>query len=296
MGNQRKAYVCAGSAVFLWSTVATAFKIALQYLTVPQLLFFSSLASAAALAAIAVVQGSIGQLFSGTARQYLRSFLLGLLNPVAYYLVLFAAYQRLPAQEAQALNYTWALTIVLLSVPLMHQRPRVRDILAGLICYAGVLIIGTRGEPLSLKFADATGVALALGSTVLWALYWIYNTKDDRDPIIGLLLGFISSLPASAAICFATTGFELPGWEGIAGAAYVGLFEMGFAYFLWLSALKYSVSTARIANLIFLSPFLSLVLIHYVVGEEILASTLSGLALIIAGLGVQKSRHRAHTG
>ncbi len=290
MGNQRKAYACAGSAVFLWSTVATVFKIALQYLTVPQLLFFSSLASAAALAAIAIVQGTIGQLFSGTARQYLRSFLLGLLNPIAYYLVLFAAYQRLPAQEAQALNYTWALTIVLLSVPLLRQRPRLRDIFAGLICYTGVLIIGTRGEPLGLKFADALGVALALGSTVLWALYWIYNAKDDRDPIICLLLGFISSLPASAAICLATTGFELVGWEGIAGAAYVGLFEMGFAYFLWLSALKHSASTARVANLIFLSPFLSLFLIHYIVGEQILMSTLAGLALIIGGLGVQKSK------
>ena len=295
MVHQYKAYVCAGSAVLLWSTVATAFKLALQYLTVEQLLFFSSLASTATLAAIAAVQGTIGQLFSGTARQYVRSFLLGLLNPVAYYLLLFAAYRRLPAQEAQALNYTWALMIVLLSVPLLRQRPRSRDILAGVICYAGVLVIGTRGDPLGLKFADGAGVALALGSTVLWALYWIYNAKDGRDPVVCLLLGFISSLPASAALCFATSGFEFSGWEGIAGAAYVGLFEMGFAFFLWLSALKHSESTARIANFIFLSPCLSLVLIHYIVGEEILVSTLAGLALIIAGLGVQKSSHRAAT-
>ena len=69
------------------------------------------------------------------------------------------------------------------------------------------------------------------------------------QPTLRGLLGFASSLPVSAVICAATTGFEPAGWEGIAGAVYVGLFEMGLAYFLWLSALQYSTSTARVALL-----------------------------------------------
>jgi hypothetical protein len=32
---------------------------------------------------------------------------------------LFEAYDRLPAQVAQALNYTWALTLTLLAVPVL---------------------------------------------------------------------------------------------------------------------------------------------------------------------------------
>jgi drug/metabolite transporter (DMT)-like permease len=289
MGNQRKAYAFAGAAVLLWSTVASAFKISLQFVAVPQLLFLSSLASLGALSAIALAQGTIGQVLSGTARQYVRSFFLGVLNPVSYYLVLFAAYQRLPAQEAQALNYTWALTLVLLSIPLLRQRPRVWDILAGLICYSGVLIIGTRGNPLALEFADPVGVCLALGSTVLWSIYWIFNAKDDRDPIICLLVGFAFSVPVGAAICAATSGFSVE-WKGVVGAAYIGVFEMGLTYYLWLSALKNTENTARVANLIFLSPFLSLVLIHHLVGEEILGSTLVGLVLIVTGLSVQRRR------
>ena len=51
------------------------------------------------------------------------------------------------------------------------------------------------------------------------------------QPTLRGLLGFASSLPVSAVICAATTGFEPAGWEGIAGAVYVGLFEMGLAYF-----------------------------------------------------------------
>ncbi len=259
-------------------------------MSVPLLLFFSSIASAFALGAIAWTQGNIGQAFSCSRNQYLRSLVLGILNPVAYYLVLFAAYERLPAQEAQALNYTWAFTLVLLSIPLLRQRPRVRALFVGLICYTGVLIIGTRGEPLSMQFADPFGVGLALGSTLLWSLYWIYNKKDDRNPVICLLLGFVFSLPVSATVCGATTGFGPIRWEGILCATYVGVFEMGLTFFLWLLALKHSENTARVANLIFLSPFLSLVFISKILGEEILASTLFGLFLIVAGLGFQKAR------
>ena len=47
---------------------------------------------------------------------YKKVFILGLVNPFLYYLVLFKAYDLLPAQEAQAINYTWALMLAFLSV------------------------------------------------------------------------------------------------------------------------------------------------------------------------------------
>ena len=65
---------------------------------------------------------------------------------------------------------------------------------------------------------------------------------------------------------------------------------MGITYFLWLTALKYAENTAKVSTLIFLSPFLSLVLIHVFVGEEIRGSTLIGLTLIVVGLLVQQWR------
>jgi drug/metabolite transporter (DMT)-like permease len=63
---------------------------------------------------------------------------------------------------------------------------------------------------------------------------------------------------------------------------------MGLAFILWLKAMKLAENTARIANLIFISPFLSLVLISVLLKEEILSSTLVGLCLIIAGLVIQQ--------
>lgn len=58
----------------------------------------------------------------------------GLVNPCLYYLLLFSAYDRLPAQEAMAINYTWTLTLTYLAVPLLGHRLRLSDGVAGLIC------------------------------------------------------------------------------------------------------------------------------------------------------------------
>ena len=79
-------------------------------------------------------------------------------------------------------------------------------------------------------------------------------------------------------------GLVLP---ALLGAAYVGMIEMGVAFVMWLSALKLSENTARVGNLIFLSPFVSLFFIRAFVGEEIHTATVVGLALVVAGIAFQ---------
>ena len=57
MPNQRKAYLYGLGTVLLWSTVASAFKLSLRHFDHIQLLFYSSLFSAAALSLLLAVQG-----------------------------------------------------------------------------------------------------------------------------------------------------------------------------------------------------------------------------------------------
>lgn len=292
MLRQHKAYAAGLAAVLAWSTVATAFKISLRHLTPAQLLLLSSTVSLLVLLAILLVQGRLADLRGSFAAHWRRSLLFGAINPFIYYLVLFQAYALLPAQEAQAINYTWALTLTLLSVPVLGHTLRVQDAAAALVCYLGVVVIATHGELLALHFASLGGVGLALLSTLLWAAYWLLNTRDTRDPVIGLTLNFAFALPLSLAWCLWRDGLPALDGAGIAGAVWVGVFEMGLTFVLWLTALKLTARTASIANLIFLSPLLSLVLIHFFVGEPILPSTGAGLLLILLGLALQKLRFR----
>ena len=71
------------------------------------------------------------------------------------------------------------------------------------------------------------------------------------------------------------------------GGMYIGVFEMGVTFLLWTTALALTVHTARIANLVFLSPFLSLVWIYLVLGESVNPATIAGLVLIVCGIVVQ---------
>jgi drug/metabolite transporter (DMT)-like permease len=287
--NARKKALLFGLAtVALWSTVASAFKLSLRHLDPLQLLLYACVASLLALAGVLAAQGKLGQLRRVSRGELLRCALLGALNPALYYVILFMAYDLLPAQEAQPINYTWAITLSLLSVPLLGQKLSLRDLAAILISYFGVVIISTHGELTDMRFSSPAGVALALGSTVVWALYWIGNTRSTADPVTGLFFNFLFGLPLvlGATLIFSELPPITP--EALLGGAYVGVFEMGVTFALWLTAMKYAAmpdggGTARVANLIFLSPFLSLVFIHFLVGEKILPATLAGLAFIIAG-------------
>jgi drug/metabolite transporter (DMT)-like permease len=268
--------------------VATAFKLTLRALDVFELTLLASAFSLLTLAVVLAVRGKLGRALRPTRRGLALSAGLGLLNPALYYITLFAAYDLLPAQEAQPLNYTWAVTLTLLSIPLLKQKISALDLSAMAVAYFGVIVISTRGDILGLKFANPLGVGLALLSTVLWALYWIYNTKDDRDPVIGLFTNFAFGFAYLSIAALLMGRLPAPGAYGLLGAAYVGVFEMGISFVFWLKALKLSTNTARVGTLIFISPFLSLVFINLLVGEMIMRSTIIGLAFIMSGIAIQQ--------
>jgi len=148
--------------------------------------------------------------------------------------------------------------------------------------------ICTRGDVLGMSFADPLGAGLALASTVIWALYWIFNTRDQMDPVLRLLLNFAFGSLYILPVAWLLTDPLAVNLPGLLGAAYVGVFEMGITFIFWLKALKLSRTTAQVGNLIYFSPFLSLIFIRVFVGETILPSTLIGLVLIILGNLVQK--------
>ncbi len=286
--NQKKAYLCGLAAVCLWSTVATAFKLSLRHLGPEPLVFYASLTSVLVLTLILVFQGRLGELKRLTWKQARFSLLLGGLNPFLYYLVLIRAYDLLRAQEAQAINYTWAITMSLLAIPLLGQRLRGLQFLAMGLGYLGALIISTHGDLFGFKMESPLGFALAMGSTVIWALFWIFGVRDALEPTLRLLLNFCCGA-FYTAVWALSAGISLsPNGPGFLGAVYIGVFEMGVTFVLWMSALRLSQTTAQVSNLIYLAPFLSLFIIHFLVGETIFISTLVGLAFILVGTVVQK--------
>ncbi|SFR37144.1 EamA domain-containing membrane protein RarD [Pseudidiomarina maritima] len=287
--DQRKAILYALAAVLLWSTVATAFKLALRYLTPLQLLTIAALTSLLTFTLILSVQQRWREVWQVGRNRIGFYALQGFINPAAYYWVLFAAYDQLPAQQAQAINYTWAITMSLLAVPFLHQKLTAKELFAMLLAYVGVFLIATGGN---WDFAQTNwvGIGLALFSTLLWASYWLINTKNTDKPVPALFWcfawgsGWLVIFNLMNMITDTESTYVNLSWQGIGAGIYVGLFEMGITFFLWLTAMRLATKTAQISTLIFLSPFISLILIYFILGETIQITTLVGLSLICVGL------------
>lgn len=288
MKKQNKALLFAGLAVFFWSTVATAFKIALRELDVFQLIFYASGVTVVLLFLILLFQRKTGQLLKQTPRGWLWSILMGAFNPLLYYLVLLKAYSLLPAQLAQPLNMIWPIVLALLSVPLLKQKIGWISVSALLISFTGVVFISSQGGLSGFRNTNFTGVALAAGSSVLWSLYWIFNVRDPRDEIVKLFLNFFFGFIYLAVAVFFFSSFRVTAGTGFYAAVYVGIFEVGITYVLWMKAMQLSTSNAKIGNLVFMAPFLSLVFIHFILKETIFITTFTGLIFIVAGIFLQQ--------
>jgi len=288
MNNQNKAYLFAGISIFFWSTVASAFKIGLEYLTYIQFLFIACLVSFGVFAILIIVQGKIRLLRSFSLRQYLYSALLGLFNPFIYYLILFKAYSLLPAQVAQPLNMIWPIIMVFLSIPLLKQKVPVKSFLALLICFAGVYLISSQGDPFSMDIKQPFGVFLAVVSALIWSLFWLLNLRDKRDETMKLGLNFFFASLYIIPVLLVFGGNHPWPAKGVGLAVYSGIFEMGITFFFWMKALQLTRTTDKISTLVYLAPFLSLYIIHIFVGERIMITSFLGLIFIVGGILTEK--------
>ncbi len=275
-------------AVVFWSTVATSFKLTLQGLNSAQLLFYSSLTSLIILFFF-VRKNSLKELMQVFSKDQLRkNILLGFINPFVYYLILFKAYSILPAQEAQPINLTWPLIISILSVIYLKQKLSLKTIIGLVISFSGVVVIATRGNILSLHFENLYGVLLAITSSFIWAAFWILNLLDKREESIKLFGAFLFGTIYTGIYIFFFDSFGPVELKYIFGAVYIGLFEMGITFFLWLKALSLSDNKAKTSTIVYLFPVISLFFIHFVLGENLFASSIIGLVLIIGGILFQQ--------
>ena len=282
--QNQQSLIYALSAVFFWSTVATAFKISLEGMHYSQLLFYSSLASCIALGIIVRKEKGVLQIFSS------KSMLLGFLSPFLYYILLFNAYTLLPAQEAQPLNFTWPIVLSIFSVLFLKEKINFKIIMGLISAFVGVIIIATRGNLVELKFDNVFGVSLAVGTSLVWASFWILNLKDGRSNIIKLFGAFFWGAIFSGIYIMFFNSFRLENYNYLFGAGYVGLFEMGFTFLLWNKGLELSKDKAKTATFAFLAPFLSLVFIAFILGENILPSSIVGLVFIVGGIVYQNMK------
>lgn len=284
MKSSTKPLLLGSIAVLSWSTVATAFKVALNHMSVFEMVFVAVLTALVIFTIWMCVSNSWKQLRNLTPKLWVAFALLGLISPVAYYIVLFIAYDFLPAQIAQPVNYTWPILLTIL-LAFIHRTPiPFVKYIGMLISFAGVVSISVGGKDLP-GGVSVIGIGIALFSALLWALYWIVSDrlKDKVNQVGTLFLTFGFGM-IYLLIGYFFTPLSHLSTEAILSGAYIGAFEMGIPFICFGMAIRTTDNPTLINQICYLSPFLSLFFISMILGEPILPTTYLGLVLIVGGL------------
>lgn len=284
MQDSNKALAYAAIAVLSWSTVATMFKTALKYFSHFEMLLIASFTALLIFGVALLIQKKWALLKEIPVKQWGWFALVGLLNPVTYYLVLFKSYNLLPAQIAQPINYFWPIILlILLAIIARNPIPPIKYFGMAL-SLSGVAFISLGAGGIDGQQLPVWGLLLALLSAFLWATYWIVNNQNKK--VDGTIALFLSFLFGSAYLLIGAlfVGVNLNSIPGLLSSIYVGAFEMGIPFIFFGLAIKKTDNPALVNQMCYLSPFISLFLIHLVLGEHIYPTTYIGLFLIIFGI------------
>lgn len=156
-----------------------------------------------------------------------------------YHALYFTALRLAPAVEANLLNYLWPLLIVLFSGLLPGERLRwYHGVGAALGLGGAVLLILGQGAAFDPGFA--LGYAAALAAALAWSSYSVLSRLFGSVPT-GALAGaclLTAALSLACHLLFETTVWpaSVTGWVGVTA---LGLFPVGFAFFVWDIGMKH---------------------------------------------------------
>jgi len=281
----KKAYILAGITIVLWSTMATVSKLLLNTLDSFTVLCVSSLFAALFLLVYNVITGNIKTLKSYSLKDIIKIIAIGLPGTFFYYIFYYTGAKSMPASQAFIINYLWPIMSVVFACIILKEKMTVKKAVAIAVSFVGVIIV-TGGDLLKLDTKVIVGAVLCMLGAVAYGLFTALTKKANYDKSLSIMMSFFATFVLTLIMnivkgsSFAFSGFQ------IAGFLWNGLTTMAIATTLWAIALSLG-NTAKISNLAYITPFLSLVWTSVFLKEKINPLSVLGLCVIVLGIFIQ---------
>ena len=282
----KKNCIYAFTTVFIWSTTATAAKLLLSDIPNLQTLAVGSIFAFLFLLLVNIRTGAAREMRRYSPKDYGIMAGLGFLGLFVYSALYYYGLTQLSAQEACIVNYLWPIMLVLFSCIILKEKLTAVKVLAMLCSFLGIVIISTGGGS-SADGNTALGIAGCIVAAACYGLFSVLNKKADYNQNIAMMVIWLTT-----AVCSTVLGLLTEEWVPVRGIQWAGFVWLGVvinavAYLLWAYALRGAENTAKIANLAYLTPFLSLVVSAAVLGERISLRAFLALVFIVGGILVQ---------
>jgi len=280
----KKVYFLAALTILLWSTSATVSKLLLCALDSMQLLCVSAGFAALFLLILIIANGRIKLLKAYKPKDYLNIALISLPGTFLYYLFLYAGMDRMPASQAMVTNYLWPIMSVVFACILLKEKLTVRKGIAIAISFGGMIIVV--GGNLSGQGGTLFGTVCCLLAAMSYGLFTALNQRFHYDKQIAMMFYNLVAFILTGLILVFTGSIPTLNLLQTVGMGYNGICNMAIASTAWAVALD-SGKTAKISNLAYITPFLSLVWAALILKEQISVYSIAGLVVIVLGILVQ---------
>ena len=274
-------------SIIFWATSPVVIRLLLSGVDNFQVSFYTSLFSAATLFLIVVFQKKLSILKKYSKKDILKICLLGFFGIFLYNLLFVYSFVFLTTQEDFVLNYLWPVLVVIFGIIILKEKVSMKKILAIVLGFIGVSIVVSKGAELS--FLNPFGVVLAVSGAVSYSLFSVLSKRCKYEKFTSMFLYCLFSVPFSFLVAISLSQIIIPTLEQLIGLLWLGSVTIGLGFTFWLKAIEVG-DTAKMSNLVLATPFLSLVFVYLILGEEIIISSIIGLVLIISGILVQSRR------
>ncbi|MCD8090535.1 MAG: DMT family transporter [Clostridiales bacterium] len=284
----KKEYIFAAGAVVIWGTLTPVSKLLFNNaLPEMELLFLSSAAASAALLLITAFSGNLKHFKEYTPADLLALILFGFIGIFLYTAFYNFGIAVLSSQEACIINYLWPVTTVIFCCIILKERFTLRKLAAAAISFSGIVVIATRGDFSSLDLSNLKGVFACFAAALCYGLFSALNKKKSSNQFCAMTIYYIVSTAASGLVLLFTGEFiPVESAFTAAGIIWIGVFANAAGYLLWCLALV-GGDTAKISNIAFFTPFLTIVSARIILGEEINIFAFIGLLMILFGVFIQ---------
>ena len=170
---------------------------------------------------------------------------------------------------------------------ILKEKMTLRKAIAIAMSFLGVIVV-TGAEILSFNKTVITGAVLCCLGAVSYGMFTALNQKLRYNKNISMMLNYFVTFILTTIINGAGGKLFIPTLQQTAGFVWNGVFTMAIACTSWVLALE-SGKTAKISNLAYITPFLSLVWTSLFLKEKLHLSFIIGLIIIVAGIFVQLS-------
>lgn len=279
----KKNYIFALLTVSIWSTLAAITKLLLADIPNLQSLAISAFFAFLFLLLMNIKNKSFAKTRDYSIKDYGVMSGLGFLGLFVYSALYNYGITQLTSQEACILNYLWPIMLVLFSTIVLGEKLTFVKCIAILFSFVGIIVLSTGNG--GGDYGNATlGTISCIIAATCYGLFSVLNKKVDYNQNVSMMIMWFT-----VSVCSLALGLCTETWVEIKGLQWLGLIWLGVvidavAYLLWALSLKGADDTSKIANLAYLTPFLSIIVSSVVLHEEIKIRALVALLFIVGGI------------